>query len=319
MEQTAAIKLIVDACMRVKPGQDVLVVADDYARPEAIAQAVASAARERGAAVVYMVVPPNQISGQEPGKTTAAAMMAADVIFVASEMVLNFAHSTALDEIKEKGIGLYATLGLSEDYLRKPISMKDIVEMKERSERIAALYNQADTIRLTSSYGTDLTMSISGRQGMPLHPIGGIFVPDYSECPVAPIEGTAKGILVCDGEIGGWGHTLSRPLVLKVARGKVVDISGNAEDAERLKKTVSTDSGASNIAEFAIGTSQTVPERLSGARYDFAILGSVHIGLGRNTLLGGRSMSKIHVDGIMTSPTVQLDGKTIVESGQVLV
>lgn len=320
LEQTEAIKLIVDSCIRIKPDEDLLVVADDYARPQAIAQAIAVAARERGAMVVFMVVPPRQIAGTEPRKTQAAAMRAADAIFGAGERISPISgHSTVHEELMKKGVRQYATLGLSEDYLRKPFSLQDLVEMKERSERIVELYNQADSVRVTTPRGTDLSFSIVGRHGTPLHPIKGIMVPDYAEAPVPPVEGTANGTIVYDGEMDGWGFPLSRPLVLKVRSGKVVDISGNPEDAERLKKIVSTDADASNIGEFAIGTSHTVASRMSGTRYDCSILGTVHIGLGRNTLLGGNSLSKIHIDGIMTSPTVELDGKAIVKDGKVLV
>ncbi|MFH1486287.1 MAG: aminopeptidase [Chloroflexota bacterium] len=320
LEQTETIKLIVETCMRVKPDEDVVVIADDYARPQTIAQAIAAAVRDRGAKVVYMVVPPRQIAGEEPRKTTAAAMRAADAIFGAGERISPISgHSTVHEELMKKSVRQHATLGISEDHLRKPFSLKDITEMKERSERICALYDQADSVRLSSPHGTDLTFSIKDRHGTPLHPIKGILVPDYSESPVPPVEGTANGTVVYDGEMDGWGYPLSRPLVLKVSNGKVVDISGNPEDVERLKRIVSTDADAGNIGEFAIGTSHTVANRMTGTRYDCAILGTVHIGLGRNTLLGGKSMSKIHIDGIMTSPTVELDGKTVVKDGKVLV
>ncbi|MBI2908352.1 MAG: hypothetical protein HYX92_11950 [Chloroflexi bacterium] len=319
LEQTEAIKLIVDTCMKVTPEDEVLVIADDYARPQAVAQAVAACARERSAKVVCMVVPPRKIAAEEPRKTTEAAMRAADVIFMAAERVSISGHSTVHEDLAKKGVRRFATNGVSEDYLRKSFSLQDIMEMKGRSERLAEVYTQADTVRLTTPHGTDLTFSIKGRRGTALNPISGIIVPDYAEAATAPVEGTAKGTIVFDGEMDGWGYTLSKPLVLKVVAGRVVDISGNREDADRLRTITAADGNANNIGEFAIGASHTVPGRLSGTRYDCAIIGYVHIGLGRNTLLGGATLSKIHIDGIMTSPTVELDGKAIVKDGQVLV
>ncbi|MBI2910486.1 MAG: hypothetical protein HYX92_22805 [Chloroflexi bacterium] len=323
LERTEAIRLIVDTCIRIKPEEDLLVLADEYARSMAIAEAVANVARERGAKVVFMVVPPKQNSAEEPRKTTAAAMMAADAIFGAGERVtVSSGHNSAHEARKnERGWEkrVYGTLGLSEDYLRKPFSEKDIIEMTERAQRLAELYTQADSIRLTTPHGTDLRMSIKGRPGHSATPISGIFVPDYAEASVPPVEGTASGTLVYDGELDGWGYPLSKPLVVKVLNGKVADISGDPEDVERLKRIVAIDSEAGNIGEFAIGTSHTVPRGLSGVRYDCAILGNVHIALGRNIFLGGNCVSKSHIDGIMTSPTVELDGKVIERDGQVLV
>ncbi|MBI2908225.1 MAG: hypothetical protein HYX92_11310 [Chloroflexi bacterium] len=320
MEQSEGIKRIVDTCMRVKPEDEVLVIADDYARPQAIGQAVASAAKERGARVVYMVVPARHIAGVPLRKTTAAAMRAADIIFGAGERISTIGgHSGVQGELMEKGVRLYATVGLSEDYLRRSFSVEDIVNMKDRSERIVELYSEAGSIKLTTPFGTDLIMSIKGRRGKARHPICGSLVPDYAESPIAPVDGSTNGTLVYDGEMDGWGYTFSKPLVLKVKNGKVVDISGNPEDAERLRAITTTDADAGNIAEFAIGASHTVPSRLSGTRYDCAILGFVHVGLGNNIFLGGNSRSRVHIDGIMTRPTVELDGKTIVEDGKVLV
>ncbi|MBI2910226.1 MAG: aminopeptidase [Chloroflexi bacterium] len=320
MEQTNAIRLIASTCMRVKPDDHILVVADDYARSQSIGQAVAIAARELGATVVYMVVAASHVVGQEPSKVTAGAMKSADAIFAVGERVIPVSgHSTAGEEVVRKGTRFFAAIGLSEDYLRRPVSLSDLVEMKERTERIVDLYNQADSIRLTTAQGTEITMSIKGRHGTPMHPLRGILVPDYAEAPVPPVEGSANGTLVYDGEMDGWGYTLAEPLVLKVVDGKVVDISGSLADAERLKKIAFADEGASNIGEFAIGTSHTVPSRLTGNRYDCAILGSAHIGLGRNTLLGGTTMSRIHIDGLMARATVEIDGKTIVRDGEVLV
>ncbi|MBI2907857.1 MAG: aminopeptidase [Chloroflexi bacterium] len=320
LEQTDAIRLIVDTCMRIKPEDDLLVVADDYARPLAIAQAVAACAKERGASVVLAVVPPRKIGGEEPRKTTAAAMRAADVVFGAGERATPIGgHSAVHEELMRKGVRQYATNGLSEDYLRKPFSENDILIMKDLSEKIASLYTQADTVKLSTPHGTDLTFSIKGRQGTAFHPIKGVLVPDYAESPVAPVEDSASGTVVFDGQMDGWGYKLSKPLVLKVVEGKVADISGNPEDVDRLKTIVSTDADAANLGEFAIGTSHTVSPVLSATRYDCAILGTVHIGLGRNTLLGGISRSRIHIDGIMTQPTVELDGRTVVDNGKVLV
>ncbi|MBI2906943.1 MAG: hypothetical protein HYX92_04740 [Chloroflexi bacterium] len=320
LERTDAIRLIVDVCIGVKPEEDFLVLADEYARSRAIAEAVAKVARERGAKVVYMVVPPKQNAAEEPRKTTAAAMMAADAVFGAGErVVVSSGHNSLREALVANGISVYGTLGLSEDYLRRPFSERDIMEMKERTERIAELYTLADTVTLATPHGTDLKFSIKGRRGAVMHPISGVLVPDYAEAPVAPVEGTANGVLVFDGEMDGWGYVLSEPLVVTVAKSKVTGISGAPEDVERLRQVVSIDRDAGTIGEFAIGTSHTVPQRLSGTRYDCAILGTAHIGLGRNTLLGGKSMSKSHLDGVMTSPTVELDGKAIVKDGKVLV
>jgi len=43
--------------------------------------------------------------------------------------------------------------------------------------------------------------------------------------------------------------------------------------------------------------------------------GTIHIALGRNNDMGGRTWSRIHADGLMDKPTVELDGEVVVNSG----
>ena len=94
----------------------------------------------------------------------------------------------------------------------------------------------------------------------------------------------------------------------------MVDISGDTNESETLRRIASTDENASNIAEFAIGTSHIIPRVLRGMRRDAGILGMVHIAIGRSDDIGGATFSKIHIDGLLSRSTVDLDGVRLVEN-----
>jgi leucyl aminopeptidase (aminopeptidase T) len=47
--------------------------------------------------------------------------------------------------------------------------------------------------------------------------------------------------------------------------------------------------------------------------------GSVHVAIGDNHVIGGTVVSELHLDGLLLRPTVELDGKTVVQDGQLLV
>ena len=208
-------------------------------------------------------------------------------------------------------------LEISEDELLRDISAADIMLICDNTEKLAQRFTQAKSARVTSLAGTNITMSLEGRQGLAVHPMARRHstVPDYAEATISPVEGTAEGVIVVDAEMIGWGFLLREPLRLDVRAGRVVDISGPEEEAERLKKIAATDENANNIAEFAIGTSHLISKKLRGTRRDAGVAGMVHIALGRNDGIGGATWSNIHIDGVLTGASVELDGKQILRNG----
>jgi leucyl aminopeptidase (aminopeptidase T) len=86
-------------------------------------------------------------------------------------------------------------------------------------------------------------------------------------------------------------------------------------EAEKLKGIIDkADSNAKRIAEFAVGTNPRA--RLTGnLAEDKKRLGAVHFAIADNDGIGGVIRSSIHLDGVMLTPTVVVDGKKIVNEG----
>ncbi len=321
---TDNLKLMLGKVIRIKPGQSLLVVTDTYARSKSIAQTVTDLANSMGIQTVMAMMEPRIYSGQEPPPSVSAAMKVVDVVFEVGEKS-NIAHTNARKEATAAGAKYFVLhTDVSEDYLRNPISFENLNIIKRTTEKLAEMVTRAKIARVTTHYGTDITMSLKGRQAVPIHPLteaGIAAIPDYAEVAISPVEGTTEGVVAVDASVRGWGYILREPIRFKVKKGRaqVETVSSDiTEDAERFKKLLLFDENASNCAaELGLGTSHTVPKTLRGDFvYDFALAGNVHIAVGRNNDIGGETFSKIHYDVLMTRATVKLDDLCVIENGE---
>jgi|GEM_PF-162297 len=193
----------------------------------------------------------------------------------------------------------------------------DYEQMTKTALDIMERFSDVRKVRVTSPAGTDLTFSIDGREFRTdvvisdgewgNLPAGEIFC--------APVEDSAKGVLVCDGSIGDIG-TVTKPLKLVVEGGAVVRVE--CEDVglqKKVEELLSVDSEAKVIGEFGIGVNPGA--RITGNLLeDEKALGTIHIAFGNNLdMPGGRNGSRTHRDFMVLRPTVvgfDVNGKEVV-------
>ncbi|MCL5960924.1 MAG: hypothetical protein M1358_16755 [Chloroflexi bacterium] len=313
--------VVVEHCLRVRAGEEVLILADDRLLPVSLAHAVCEAVASIGAEPSIAIMQPKKIVGEEPPRSVAAAMLVADKILMIHDKI-TITHTNARKQTSALGIpALLMYTDMGEDYFARDFSLEDLEAIRDRTEEIVRRFDQAHIARLTTPLGTDLTVDLSGRGGLALHPLnpmsGG--VPDYAEATICPNEGKSYGTVVIDSHMIGWGYLLREPLKVKVEAGKCVEIEGDGDDARRLRGIVFGGDNSENCpAEFAIGTSHTIPESMRGNRWHAGRCGMVHIAFGRNNDIGGATWSRIHIDGVMNNGTITLDGETILKDGMVL-
>ncbi len=304
-------------CARVKPGESLLIVTDTT-MPSSIAESLAEAGREVDADVSVLTVAPLHHHGQEPPPLMKAAIMEADVIFtVLSSSPM---HSIGADLVAKKKRALGFSM-FTEDLLIKGGVEADFEKQKPIIEKVASLLTDAKKIRVTTPAGADLTANIEGRQGFALTGIvepGQFCGATNMESPISPQEGTTHGVAVIDGSvvggIHGMGGLVKEPIRCTIKDGMVTDIEGG-EEARRLKAALDDfgDPRAYNVAEIALGLNPKVVP-VGRQIVDMGAWGSVHIGMGRNTALGGKVEVPLHFDMIMRDATVELDGKVIMEN-----
>ncbi len=307
---------IMEWSLAVKEGEQVLILVDIETDPLLI-ESLCAATRIARAEPTVVTIRPTKVAGEDPGPIAVRAMEAADVVISPAWPALG--HSNSVRKLREaKRIRYMSMPGITSEMIVKGGGSADYQEVFEISQRLVNVLNKAKMINVKTSLGTDLTASIENmpyRVGAALAREPGMIAcfPD-GEAWGAPVEGTAYGKVVIDCSLTIFG-LVREPVVCYVEKGRVVDVQGGSQ-AKEVKQLISQIANADNIAEIAIGTNPAsiitgiISEEKKG-------LGRVHVALGNNLMLGGKTESKLHLDGVMLEPTVTVDDQIIVEDGEV--
>ncbi|WP_174811756.1 aminopeptidase [Salinadaptatus halalkaliphilus] len=305
---------IVDECLDVQPGEEVLVVAD--AKKEEVARAVARAATAAGAEAIITTMPLLESHGNEPPETVAEAMAAADVVFTCTTHAIT--HTRSRLAAAEAGARCGILRSVTEEMMVEGAMSVDFEELRTRTEAVRDVLDDASEVHVRSDEGTDITFSVEGCSAFSLD---GYFHENYGfatlppgESPTHPAEGTANGTIVVDVSMDNLGQ-LEEPITLEVEDGFVTEVEGG-EQADALRTLIAeSDENAGNLAEFAIGTNPEA-KLIGNLAEDKKLAGTVHFAVGDNESLGGTLKSDIHLDGVVRTPTVTLDDRVVVEDGQ---
>jgi leucyl aminopeptidase (aminopeptidase T) len=160
----------------------------------------------------------------------------------------------------------------------------DFREIRAVAERLADRLRAAQRVHVTSPAGTDVSVSIGGREprgwytGIVERP-GEISAFPGGEVSFPPLEGSAQGAIVFERVMSDLGR-LAQPIRVAVEDGKAVSFAGG-EEAERLRQLVEGVPGGTNIAELGIGLNSAarVGEDITEAKKR---LGTAHFALGGN-------------------------------------
>lgn len=311
-------KTIIEVCAAVKPGERLLIVTD-LGRPLSVAHALALAGENVGALVTITIMKP-VATGQEPPDPVTGAMLSADVIV--APVTGSLFHTQAAREATKTGARLLSLTEITEELLISGAILADFEAQGPRIERVRTMLTAANQVRVTAPGGTDLTMSLAGREGMKITALArepGVrsAAPDL-EAFIAPVEGTAEGVLVIDGSASNLG-LIQSPIRMEIRAGRVVKISGGNQAREVEGRLASArHDGAYAVAELGIGLN---PMGLLRGQIieDEGVYGTAHVALGNNMhFLGGQNWAPIHFDYVFRDPTIALDGKVIMESGSLV-
>lgn len=312
---TRAAASALDDCLALKPEESLVVVADPGTR--AIADVLVATGRERGAETVLVEMSERENNGTEPPPAVAAAMAACDVLIAPTTKSLS--HTAARRAANDAGARVATMPGITEDMMARTMSA-DFASLRPRSREVARLLTKGSEVRITTAAGTDLTLGIEGRTGISddgdLSEPGAFGNLPPGEAFLPPVEGTTNGRLVIDGTMWPVGR-LSEPLAFEIVDGYVDEMTG-AHAAEVRAVLEKHGREAFAVAELGIGTNDAA--QLTGnVLEDEKILGTIHVAVGDNHTFGGTIRVSSHQDGIVLSPTLSIDGKTILEAGTLLV
>jgi aminopeptidase len=345
--------VLLDTCLGVQPGWQVLVWGAPPARP--LLEVVMSKLAERGAypllrltfggGLVYhqawlrhapleVIARPAEIEADvlrrcdavlaigAPDDTRAGADIAAE-----RTSAVAAAYAPAMARLHENEVpwlmcwyptpALAADAGMTlaefEDFLYRSC----LVDWAAEHVRISAharRFDAAAEVRIVGS-GTDLVLSIDGRLADVDAGFGNM---PGGELFLCPVETSAEGTIAFTEFAAVRGGRRLRGVRLRFAEGVVVDAAAETEEAYLLE-TLDTDGGARRIGEFGIGCNPGVDRHLGNVYFDEKIDGTVHIALGNGfAYLGGVNESAVHWDivkDLRRGGRIELDGRVVQENG----
>lgn len=303
-------------CMDVKRGENVVVLIDEPQRR--IGQAFWETARELGAEAILCEMLPRETNGEEPPKAITGLLAACDVFVIPTSKSLS--HTDARRNACAKGARGATLPGITEEAMARSLKA-DYKGIEARTRKLSPIVTAASEARVTTALGTDITMSLEGRDCHEDHGIvrspGEFTNLPAGEAYLAPLEGTAKGRIVVDGSAAGVG-LVKDPITLIVEGGYATEITGGAEARKLNEITAKFGKDGRNIAELGIGTNDKAI--LTGlVLEDEKVMGTVHIAIGDNASMGGNVSVPSHLDLVIKKPTLYLDGKEIIRDGNLLI
>jgi len=295
-------------CMDLRPGESCAIVTDD--KRKAIGEALYRIAGEITDDTVFVRYPPGNQHGEEPPRPVAGAMRTADVVLAPTTKSLT--HTEARSDANAAGARVATLPGITEGVFLMGLDA-DYEAIEAHCEDVLAQVGDADEMRVTTPQGTDITFTVGAREwyldtGI-VHEAGEMSNLPAGEVFIAPE--TADGTFVVDGTMRPHGKLDGKLLSFEVEDGTVTDISDPdiREQVEAAAEEVGQD--AYNLAELGIGTNVAVTDLVGSVLLDEKAGGTVHIAVGDDHAIGGDTHAPIHLDGILTEPTVYADGEEV--------
>lgn len=193
----------------------------------------------------------------------------------------------------------------------------DWQKLSREEDKLKEWFDKSNKVRLLGE-GTDLTLSIKGRQGIKC--CGKRNMPD-GEVFIAPVETEVNGHVTFTFP-GIYGGREVDGVYLEFRDGKVVKAKASKNE-DFLHKMLDTDEGARRLGEWAIGLNYGIKQFTKQILFDEKIGGTVHMALGMAYKEGGGvNDSAIHWDMIkdlrqkgeiwFDDTCIQRDGKFLI-------
>ena len=210
----------------------------------------------------------------------------------------------------------------------------DYGALRARAARLKAALDVGREARVTAPGGTAIAFSIEGRRAIAND--GDCRLPGkYHNLPagevyVSPALGSGDGVIAVDGTMSTLHGPAKpgQPVLLRLEGGFVTDISGG-RDADALRETIAEGEDMArrlgdpergrncrHLGEFGIGINDKA-EIHGTILEDEKVLGTCHFALGSNYDFDAPAI--IHRDMLVLRPTVFIDGRKIMENGDLLI
>ncbi|RJU89729.1 MAG: hypothetical protein DWC07_05550 [Candidatus Poseidoniales archaeon] len=318
---TASATMVIETCMDIRRGENLLIVCDPTTTD--IGKALHDAASERSDRVLLIVMPKGRHHGDEPPTPVAQLMRQQQVVIAPTKYSLT--HTRAVRQATNEGARVATMPGMTTEMFTHGGMSADFKAVKKAISDMNPVMRRKRFVNVKSESGTNVTFEVNWREwktednGICNRPKAVMNLP-AGKIFAMPTKGTMNGTIVIDGS---WDSDLvDEPVTLAIESGLVIDVKGGAtagkirqafgEAAKRLK--AKDQENVWTIAEFGFGMNPQA--RLIGnVLEDEKRLGSAYFSIGDNSRLGGTASVGINISGVLAQPSIWLDDTLIIENG----
>ncbi len=306
--------VVFEKSFEIKNDENVLIVCDPRKREEAAV--FFESAKRYTSNLSCLVFDGMTENAQEPPEEIAEAMKSSGIAILTTSFSLS--HTQARRVASATGARIASMPNVTLEMMKR-ILVADPRAMREDSEKIAALLTSGDEVTITSHQGSNLSFSIRGRTGIPdtdslKHP-GDFGNLPAGEAFIAPLEGTANGVLIVDGAIAD--IELDAPVKITIRDGIAESISGGTAARELTRRMNDAGDKSRVLCELGIGTNSAArlsPNVLEAEK----VYGTCHVAFGDNSTFGGTNSVHFHTDCVVANPTVAIDDRIMVKDRTII-
>ena len=310
-------EILVNTCGVCKKEDKILIITDNTSMEIGMAMWAATEGYPNRSLIL---MDDRNAHSEEPAPLVVAAMMEADVLFNATKYSIN--NTWARREACKRGARSVNMADYTLEMLEDSGIFTDYEEAMRMVNQIASNF-EGIVAHVTTPGGTDYTTNIEGAVALPqygrsLEPGQSSSPPDI-ECCVFATPGYGDGVIVADASMThpDLGIVEDDPVRMVVKNGTVIEITGG-KNAETLKRILSefTDKRVYNVGEIGIGLNKAC--KLIGRMLeDEGCYHTAHLALGSTNRIE-KGDCPFHLDMMMKDPTIEIDGRKILEDGEVV-
>ncbi|MFW9787211.1 MAG: aminopeptidase [Candidatus Thorarchaeota archaeon] len=326
MEPKTAAANALETVLEARPGESVLIVADDVRKD--VAHAFAEGALSLGLWTRLVILKTKKDEFREDPPMHLVEMINNPT---PPDIYINILRGLAEEtpfrikviklETRKGKARLGHCPGITMDMLTEgalSLTKEENAEMQNSAKSLLTILQDVDSVHVTAPSGSDFSFSVKGRTWfsdtyLNWKDMKWMNLPT-GEVIIGPVETSMQGTLVCDLAVGGVGP-IKKPITLETKDGRVVRVESEDKKVLRIvEETQDTDEMAKHIGEFAFGLNpkaRIVQEFLESEKIGRAI----HVAFGNNMDYPGvtANNSATHQDFLVDKPTVTVtysDGRT---------
>jgi aminopeptidase len=314
----------VEVCLDVKPGERVVVIADEVSR--SVAASLEQALKDRHAKFSGLLLEdygPRPLQGAPEAVLDALERTDVGVLCMTPQPGELGARMSIVKVVERRRIRYAHMVGVTPEIMQQGMRA-DYHKVDELSDRLRERMLKAETLTVKTERGTAISAHFDPQ--LDWVKTSGLISPRYwSNLPAGEVfttPATVDGTFVCDATAGDYfngkyGDLQAAPLVMKISGGRLKQVECPRKDLEdEFWKYCHTDENSDRVGELAFGTNLGLTRMIGILLQDEKFPG-VHIAFGDpyGSQTHADWKSRTHVDVLTRECDVWIDDDQVIEKG----